>query len=298
MRRIAVVLLVLSTLALSAVPAMALTPVRVIVGRGDQYWASSNGTYLAWTSHVNNTSNAYVRRLPGGTPRRVSAAGTRGEQPSFVGTTSSLVYDQWTRTRQGDIYFYNVSTGRRTKAPAAVNKAKTFEWAPKASANYLLFMRHRWSPSGRLLGQWLLFYDRHTLATRILETGVTRYFRPEFAGNTYVAWVACGAIGCRTHYWSEAGGERVQPAAPYTDQMSATIDEATSQIYYGQTRTAGCGRHTTIRRATLGSARSWSIPSTCCCPPWCSVSRWKGSESGGGLCSCEWPCPGSCTSGR
>ena len=46
------------TLVWGAVPAMALTPVKVIGGPGEQRSPSSNGTYLAWTNPVNNRLNA------------------------------------------------------------------------------------------------------------------------------------------------------------------------------------------------------------------------------------------------
>lgn len=261
MRRIGVAFTVVMTLVLSALPAMALTPEPVIVGRGDQYSASSNGTYLAWSNGP--SSSAYVMELPSGTRIRVNAAGTGGEHPSFVGTTNLLVYSQRTR-RTGDIYFYDVSMGTRTKAPAVVSKAKTWEWAPAASANYLMFMRNKWSRSGELLGRWLLLYDRNTQAVKVLESadgGGLRWFYPNFAGDTYVAWETCGRLGCKIHYWSAAGGELVQPAALDMNQWAATIDEVTNQIYYAQVSQAGCRRATTIRRATLGSSTSTVLAS-------------------------------------
>ena len=160
MRGMKLALIAAVMLVWSAVPAMALPPVKVI--DGPAYWPSSNGTYLIWTSSATSPSNVYVKELPSGTPERVNPAGTGAEQASFVGSSDVLVYDQWNVGSQGDIYFYDVSTGTRTEAPAAVNKPRTFEWAAMASDNYLLFMRHKWSGSGTLLRRWLLLYDRHT----------------------------------------------------------------------------------------------------------------------------------------
>ena len=50
MRRTMVAVIAAITLVWSAVPALAtLTPVKVMGGPANQYWPSSNGTYVAWT---------------------------------------------------------------------------------------------------------------------------------------------------------------------------------------------------------------------------------------------------------
>ena len=262
MRRMMVAVIAAIALVWSAVPAIALTPVKVIAGPGSQYWPSSNGTYLAWTIK----SNVYVKALPNGTPKRVNPLGTGGAQASFVvGSSNILVYSQWTRTTQGDIYFYNVSTGTRTKASPAVNKPKTFPktfaWGPMASDNYLMFMRTIRSRSGRLLGRRLMLFDRHSRTMRTVATSLSKYFRPTFVGMTYVAWTTCGPVGCTIHYWSAVGGKHVQPTAPGRDQYGATIDETTGQIYYVRAKPRTCGRFVTIRRSMLGSSTSTILAS-------------------------------------
>ena len=171
------------------------------------------------------------------------------------------MYAQWTARSQGDIYFYDVSTGTRTGAPAAVNKPRTFEWAPAASANYLLFMRDKWSDAGKLLNRWLLLYDRNSAEMMTLEVGVSHWYPPTFAGMTYVAWTVPGARGITIHYWSAAGGEQVQPSIPGRGQYSAWIDEATGQVYYVRARPLVCGRSVTIRRSMLGSSESTVLAS-------------------------------------
>jgi hypothetical protein len=264
MRGMKLALIAATMLVWSAVPAMALPPVKVI--DGPAYWPSSNGTYLVWTSNATNPSNVYVKELPSGTPERVNPSGTGGAQASFVGSSNVLVYDQWNVGSQGDIYFYDVSTGTRTEAPAAVNKPRTFEWAAMASDNYLLFMRHKWSSSGTLLRQWLLLYDRNTGVMKTLETGES-YYRPTFAGTTYVAWTVSTSVGFTAHdrysihYWSAAGGEQVQPSVPHRDQHAGTIDETTGQIYYIRAKTALCDTSVTIRLSMLGSSASTLLAS-------------------------------------
>jgi hypothetical protein len=261
MRRMMVAVIAAITLVWSAVPAMAtLTPVKVIGGPANQYWGSSNGTYVAWTRQVDSRDTAYVKELPSGTPERVARQGTRGGQASFVGSSNVLVYTESSPGTKGDIYFYDVSTGTRTEAPAAVNQPQTWEWGPMASDNYLLFMR----------GTRLLLYDSNSGVMTTLETGTSKSYGPLFAGTTYAAWFVCGSVACAIHYWSATGGEQVQPTVQGRSQYSATIDEATGQIYFarsGRTVYPVCKGHT-IRRADLGSSTSTILATL---PPGISV---------------------------
>jgi hypothetical protein len=262
MRRTMVAVISAITLVWSAVPAMAtLTPVKVMGGPGEQHSPSSNGTYLAWTTYVNNTLNVYVKTLPDGAPERVNQAGTSAEIATFIGSSNVLVYEQWSRTARGDLYFYDVSTGARTEAPAAVNSSRTWEFSPMASDNFLLFERFKWSYSGTLLESALLLYERNSGVITTLEEGQSNYYRPTFAGATYVAWTVCGSVGCAIHYWSAEGGEQVQPSVPGRDQYSAWIDEATEQVYYVRAKPPTCGKLVTIRRSTLGSSASTLLAS-------------------------------------
>jgi hypothetical protein len=258
MRRLMVTLVMVVVLVLSAIPALALTPVKVIGGPGHQYWPSSNGTYLTWTSYVKGKSDVYVKTLPSGTAKKVNPSGTSAESASFVGSSSLLVYRQWSRTTKEDIYFYDVTTATRSEAPAAVSKPGTWEGQPVASADYLLFVRKRWSKTGELLDRRLLMYDRHSFAITTLATGASRSkeFWPSFAGSTYVSWSVCRSWVCTIYYWSSAGGKHAQPTVPRRSQFGATIDEATGEIYYVREKPPTCGVFATIRRSQLGSAAS------------------------------------------
>ena len=84
MRRVNVAVIAVIMLVWSTVPAMAtLTPVKVVGGPGEQYWPSSNGTYLAWTSSANDRLNVYVKELPSGTGERVNPRGNPGRDRQF-----------------------------------------------------------------------------------------------------------------------------------------------------------------------------------------------------------------------
>ena len=181
-RRAAAVAIGAIILLWSAIPAAALTPVKVIGGEGQQYWPSSNGTYLAWTSVVNDHSNVYVKELPSGTPDRVNPRGTSAAYGSFVGTSNVLVYEEWSRAARGDVFFYDVSTGITTRAPDAVSRPGTWDYAPMASDHYISFARNKWSADGRLLSHTLLLYDRLTGVTKTLDDRRHGRLRPDVRG--------------------------------------------------------------------------------------------------------------------
>ena len=96
MRRMKVTCVAAIMLVWSAIPAMAtLTPVKVIGGPANQYWPSSNGTYLAWSSRVNNTFNRVREDAPEWYPSAREPIGHQRGEGSFVGSSNVLVYNQW-----------------------------------------------------------------------------------------------------------------------------------------------------------------------------------------------------------
>jgi hypothetical protein len=239
----------------SAIPAVALTPEKVVGGVGTQYWPSSNGTYLAWTNDANDHSNVYVKALPDGTPQRVNPKGTSAAYGSFVGTSNVLVYEEWGSGARGDIFFYDVDTGITTRAPAAVSRPATWDYAPMASDNYIAFVRNKWSRDGRLLSHTLLLYDRLTTTMTTLEAKVSMDFGSTFVGSTYVVWWTYQKTS-KIHYWTEADGERVQPTTTGHDQYAGFIDETTGDLYFVRSRSNICGGAITIRRGDLGTTDS------------------------------------------
>jgi hypothetical protein len=113
MRRTMVAVVAAVTLVWSAVPAMAtLTPVKVVGGPANQYWPSSNGTYVAWTRQVNGRDTGFVKELPNGTPERLP-----GGQASFVGSSNVLVYTSAPREAKGTSTSTTFRPGRERMHP-------------------------------------------------------------------------------------------------------------------------------------------------------------------------------------
>ena len=263
MRRMMVAVIVAIMLVSSAVPATALTPVKVVGGPANQYWPSSNGTYLAWTTDSDRGWSTYVRKLPSGEPTKINPAGTDAMKATFVGSSNVLVYTQ-RRGGHWDIYFYDIASGTRTKAPNVVGRAATDEWAPMASDTYILFWRQRFSTTGKLLNGWLLLYDRVAKTMRTLASG-QRYYFPGSAGDTYVSWTTCDLAryfpNCNARYWSESGGTVRLNLPQGRNQYAPAIDEAGGTIYFVRAVSHACGQRVTIRRAELGSDASTVLTS-------------------------------------
>lgn len=254
------------TLVLSATPAVALTPVEVVGGPRNQYSPSSNGTYVAWTTVTGGDSrgrSVYVKELPDGAAERINPIGTAARAAHFVGSSDVVVYTQ-RRGGHWDIYFYDLASGTRTKAPALVDGATTEEWSPMASDRYILFWRQKYSRAGELLNGWLLLYDRVAETMRTLATGLGYYF-PGSAGATYVSWTTCDLArwvpNCNAHYWSESGGAVRLTRPKDRIQYAPVIDETDGTIYFVRAVRHACGEKVTIRRADLGSDTSTVLAS-------------------------------------
>ena len=246
-----------ASLVVMAASVSALTPVKVLGGPTDQYRPTSNGTHLAWTLYAHRHNDVYVKRLGSSGQTRVNASGTGAALGSFVGATDKLIYGQWKPRGDSDLYFYDVSSRTRTKAPPVVNTRK-WEWFPLASSNYILFLRDTISNAGRVVNTALLRFDRTkgTLKTVIADVGRKSVF-PGSAGTDNVAWSVCGST-CNSYIWN--GSTKTTRKIPLPNgkaQYAPTIDESDGQVYFVRSGLK-CGRGVTIRRAPLSSLGSSS----------------------------------------
>ena len=90
-----------------------------------------------------------------------------------------------------------------------------------------------------------------------LESGLSKDYRPRSWGRpTWRGWCVVPSA-CSIHYWSEAGGEQVQPTVG-TDQYGGWIDEATGEIYFMRIGNTAypCAGGSRSGAPTLGSSTS------------------------------------------
>lgn len=261
MRRVLLSLIVLMASMSGTVVRAAGQPVqKVIGGSPQQFWASSDGTFVAYARAMRNKQDAMLRNLATGHDLRINPAGTYGTMGSFIAGTSKVIYQQ-VAGKHSDLYFFDVNTHSRSKAPAKVD-TPNWEYWPLGSANFLLFGRSLLKHDGTPKQDTLVVYDRvadrqHVLIPKIRK-GHSVY--PGYAGTRYVAWTDCTPANCRLRYWDATNGTtHGLPLAGGMSSYAPSFDELAGKMYFVQAKSRQCGHQVTIRRVSIGSSSSTEI---------------------------------------
>jgi hypothetical protein len=252
MRRALASSIVLSTflVVVSAGVAHPVVPIEpVITGKGEQYRAFVNDTYITYTDWVRRTqtSRAFAQTLAGGVRERLNATGTGGEVGGFDPGTNTVILQQWTNRRSG-LYFYDLDTDLRTKA-AGVNSER-WEWNPLISASFIVY-----NQDFRRGGDWytsLKVFRRDTQVTRTLGTWRSNVSFPGSAGDQYIAYTLCTKTTCHAHLyeWATKTDQRI-PTRNGRSQYAPVVDEANSTVYFSRSGNQRCGQEVNIWRRPI-----------------------------------------------
>ncbi len=224
---------------------------KVAGGPGIQYWASSNGEFVAYTDYRKRRGTALIQNLTTGRKTRVAPG--QNFMGSFIPGTDRLVYDHWDG-RQDDLYFYDVSSKHRTKAPAKVNSGGD-EFLPLGSADHLLFLRNTYTKDGSFKNRSLVLFDRGAGRQRLLLRRIRQkqLVLPTFVGSSYAAWTECNRDACRMRYLDIASGDLHTVSNPHgRSQYGLAFDETAHQMYFVRSANGKCGVNVTIRRSSIG----------------------------------------------
>ena len=192
--------LVLASMAITA-PASAreLTPIPVKkADRPNLVWTpAADRGWFGWTRYSDSTgSQNYLVQKGGKQPLQVNAKGTNGEGGGIYRHT--LVYTQTRSDRLppqfGDLYRFNLRTGRRAPLPNKVNTPQA-EWGPSLSGRYLLFTRFATTKDEDVISKVML-YDRKSGALRMLakalasnsEGSTSNYVVAGQVNGAYAVW--------------------------------------------------------------------------------------------------------------
>jgi hypothetical protein len=225
----------------------------VVAGPGEQYWPSSDGEVVAYTEFRQQRSNAFVHVLGAEGRMRLNEPRTGGALGSVIAGTDLVVFQQWDRA--SDLYYYNLSTGRRSRIPEPV-RSPEWEYLPVASERFVLFLRAVINDRRRVVREKLLLVDRTTDQRVVLveDLGDHRTLYPGFAGDRYAAWTTCTRTTCAISYFDDTTGTTTQMPLPERKaQYAPAIDESDGTVYYTQSPASRCGVNVMIRRATLGA---------------------------------------------
>ncbi len=262
MRRVFVASVLAFALLIGGTASAAVRSEKVIGGPGHQYWPSSNGVHVAFSSYRRPIEDVFVSRLGGTARTRVNANDEEATLGTLMAGTDQIVFQQFRRGRS-DLYFYDISTKRRWLVPRPV-RSDEWEYWPAGSQEFILFLRHF---AGRNDHRELLLYDRvaDDLQTLIGDTGGKTIF-PGYAGARYVAWTTCGGVTCSISYYdSQTDTLTKLPSPNGKARYAPAIDEATGTIYFVESPADRCGRDVTLRRGTIavpGTTALATLPNT------------------------------------
>jgi len=247
------VILALTSLALVvALPAAAveLPTERVLKMDGNQWRPSANTTHLAFQSNSRarpNRWNVWAMDLVTEELEKVNAPGTNGYAGNLVPETNSVIYQQ-VDGNSSDIYTYDIDTDTRTPV-AEVNTGK-WEWAPRMSETFLVFVRNE-----RHAG-----HMKYVLRARELMTGTEQVLgrwridqaysvEPGEVGDTYATWTVCYRT-CEVFVRDLLERETARVPAPRDrPQYGVALDESVNELYYIRSG-FGCGLNVGI----------WTVP--------------------------------------
>ena len=250
MRRVRLVLVALSFLVATALPALALKVVPVVATDDYEYHPAASANYVAWSVSVRGHNDLYAEKF-GRKPFKVNARGTEGINGGIDGTT--LIYQQFGGGSGSDIYFFDLRTKDRTKAPRSINTDR-WEYWPSLSGDWLLFFR-LFNDGSR---ETILF-NLATGETRTLdETRGSRHtLGPGQVNGNFVVWEEDTYAGGGTFtacdiivYDISNENSTTVPNPNAKCQYGPSVDPS-GTVYYGRSGFS-CGANATVNKYPIG----------------------------------------------
>jgi len=247
-RRVAIVLSIasLGSVSLLVGSADATTPVKIIDTKADESHPSVADGWQAWSANTpahRKALDGYVRST-GGPIRRIPIQGhVRVGNIVTDGPHAGQVVVWTDAGGDGDIRFYDLTTGNVSKAPLKVNTAR-WEEAPSVSGDYLAFTRY----AG---GSWNLMLYRFSTGAlvKILEGGV---YEPQVTGD-FIAFSRCltaNGASCKVVYRYTISTATLRkmpaPAAGRANYYGAVSSDGT--MYWVEGSATKCGAKVRLRR--------------------------------------------------
>lgn len=244
MRRV-VVLVIVGLL--GAAPAAAATPIKIIDTKAVEVRPSVADGWDVWTANTlahPNALHGYVRPTGGAIEQIPIGGHTRTGNIITDGPHAGQVVVRTDATGNGDIRFYDLTTGDVSKPPAGVNTSKQ-EWDPSVSGDYLAFTR-----GFRTRTLWLYQFSSDTFV-KITNDGP---LRPRVNGD-YVAYMGCTSTACKSVYrYRISTGKSIKIPAPASGR--ANYDPAVAAdgtMFWVEGDVDQCGRNTKIKRWSAGA---------------------------------------------
>jgi hypothetical protein len=238
-----------------ATNASALTPVKVLGGPENQYYGHSNGTYLGWSQNSTSAPKFYNAWIMDEATERRTKLNPKGTEAFFggfePGGTRAIL--QLIDDGRSDVKLYDLAAKTLKPAPQGVN-SRDWEWAPRVSSGYVLFMRDdNQSPA-----TWLLLLNRANGKVKQLAKVDRRqaFLRSDSVGERYATWQRCDATTCKAYVFdTQMGTTKVIPSTNGLPQYGSSLDEARGWVYVVRSGNA-CGKNVAILRFSLTDLRA------------------------------------------
>ncbi len=249
MRRPAIVVIhCVFLVVVTALSALAATPVEVVATKATELQPAASTDYVAWAVETRSGQNVYAKQT-GQSRFRVNPTGTSGAVGGIDGTT--LIYQEYGRT--SDIFFFDLTTKARTNAGAPIN-TRQWEYWPSVSGDWVLF--------GRLFRdnrRRVILYNTATDETRVLDetSGSRRYLNPGQVSGNFVAWEKTILSGtgsltsCDVFLYDIANTTSTTiPNSNQKCQYAASVNPS-GTVYYARSG-FGCGKSVTLDKYPIG----------------------------------------------
>jgi hypothetical protein len=223
----------------------------LVTGPEDQFGAASNASWVGFTSNTTETPHKYhpfVQPVGGGSPTKLNASGTRGFFGDFEDSGNVAIFQQISGTpATSDIYTYDLDNTPHRAPLSAINTVK-WEFSPRVSTGYILFLRENNNSS--LTRLWLYDRNAHTF-TKLREFDGSRVsIDTGDVGSQWASWYVCSTT-CNVWIY-DIVGESFHKVPTQRLQYSPVVDEVNGFVYFVRSG-SGCGNDVRIRRAPIGS---------------------------------------------
>lgn len=246
----------------SSAVALVLGPVKILAGPEDQQDPRGNGTYLLWDQNSEakpGRYNVFASDDGGASSFRVNRRGTRGFTGDVRQDANEAIYQEVDEGRS-DLQMIDLASRQRSDPPAGIN-TRNWEWSPRLSADYILFIRDVARTSRRLL----ILYDRGARTkTTLVDVPRKRVWLYAYhVGSAYVTWERADADGWSAWIYDIAGGTKTRiPTVGGRGQYGPVVDEINGNAYWVRSGAGDCGHNVRILEAPLTALDAPTVVAT------------------------------------
>ncbi|MGH2675058.1 MAG: TolB family protein, partial [Actinomycetota bacterium] len=226
--------------------AVAAQEIPVLTTAAGEFQPARGPNHFAWEQNTKARPRHYdvFVQPDGGSPIKVNGGRSNGAMGGIDGDL--LVYQEF-RKRKSDLYFFNLTTGQRSRLPKAVN-SRHWEYWPSLSDPWLLFARWNMKQGWRRL----FLHNLETGEKRVLDhtRAEKAFIGPGQVNGDYAVWSTCPPKGkCQVYrYHIPTGSKALIPNPGAYHRAPSVIADGTVYLARGGKR---CGAAESLVRSPI-----------------------------------------------